>query len=241
MATFALTNAVVHIAGYDFTCDANELMLSTEAEALDVTTFCDAGWRKHILGLKSSMLSVTGFWDSAADQAPDPQVFPKLGTADEVATVGNVNTEAEVAYLARLGKFSYQHGGALGQVYPFSVSGQGTSNPGVVRGQLAVKKQTVNATGAVGSVVNLGSATGKTVYATLHVFSRGTTITIDVEADSAANFPSPTTVATINGGAIAATGGFWLTPTAGTSDAYYRFNVTGVTGTHTIAGAIAVV
>jgi hypothetical protein len=241
VATLALIDAFVHIAGYDFTCDANELMLSADAEALDVTTFCSAGWKTHIAGLKTSTLSVAGFFDSAVDQAPDPQIFPKLGTLDEVVTVGDVNTEAQVAFLAKLGKFSYQHGGAINQVYPFSVSAQGTGNPGVVRGQLAAKKQTVAATGATGTVVNLGSASGKTVYASLHVFTRGTTITVDVEADSAANFPSPTTVATFNGGAITATGGYWLTPTAGTSDAYYRLNVTAVTGSHSIAGAIAVV
>jgi len=240
VATLALTDAFVHVAGYDFTCDANDVMLSAEAEAQDVTTFCSAGWREHVMGLKSSALSMKGYWQSASSAAVDPQAFDSLGTANEVVTVGDVNTETEVAYMGQLGKFTYNHGGTIGQVYGFSLDCQGTDGVGVVRGQLAAKKQTVNSTGAFGSVVNLGDATGLYVYCTLHVFSAGTSITVKVQSDDNSGFTTPTDVATISGGAISAAGGYWMTRVAGTTDTYYRLNASAVTGSFSIAGAIGV-
>lgn len=240
MATLALTDAFVHVAGYDFTGDTNDVSLMAEAEAKDATTYGSAGWREHVAGLKSASLSMKGYWQSASSAAVDPQAFPLLGTANEVVTVGAANTASSVCYLGRLGKFKYDHGAPLGEVYAFSLDCQGTDGYGLVRGALAAKKQSVSATGQVGSALNLGDATGKYVYASLHVFSAGTSITVKVQKDDNSNFTSATDVATFNGGAISAVGGFWLTRTAGDSDTHYRIYVSACTGTFSIAGAIGV-
>lgn len=240
MATLALTDAFVHVAGYDFTGDTNDVMLTGDGEAKDTTTFGSAGWRESVLGLKSSAMAVKGFWQSASVNAVDPQAFDQLGTANQVVTVGDSNAEGGVAYIAQLGKFNYQHGAPIGEVYGFSLDCSGTDGVGVVRGLLAAEKQTVSSTGQVGADCNLGDATGKYVYGALHVFSAGTSITVKVQKDDNDTFSSATDVATFNGGAISAAGGFWLTRTAGDTDTYYRIYVSACTGSFSIAGAIAV-
>lgn len=240
MATIALTDAFVHVAGYDFTGDTNDVMLTAEAEVKDATTYGSAGWRENVVGLRMAALSMKGYWQSASSAAVDPQAFPLLGTANEVVTVGDVNTEANVAYMAQLGKFKYDHGAPIGEVYGFSLDCQGTDGVGVVRGQLAAKKQSVDSTGQIGTGVQLGDATGLYVYASLHVFSAGTSITVKVQSDDNANFTSATDVATITGAAITTAGGYWMTRVAGDTDTHYRLYVSACTGTFSIAGAIGV-
>ena len=110
-----------------------------------------------------------------------------------------------------------------------------------MRGQLAKAKGNVSATGQLGSVLNLGAPTStQYVYATLHVFSAGATITVEVQSDSSAGFGTPTTRGTI--GPITARGGTWMTRVAGpfAAETHWRMNVSAVTGTHSVAGAIAV-
>jgi hypothetical protein len=71
------------------------------------------------------------------------------------------------------------------------------------------------------------------------VFSAGTTITVQVQSDDNAGMSSPTTVATI--GPITVVGGTWMTPIAGPiTDTYYRMNVSAITGTFSVAGAIGI-
>src|SRR5690606_8311913 len=109
----------------------------------------------------------------------------------------------------------------------------------IVRGQLAKATGSVDSTGPLGSVLNLGqAASGQHVYASLHVFAAGTTITVLVESDDSADFASPTTQATI--GPITARGGTWVTSAGPITDTHYRLNVSAVTGTFTVAAALAV-
>lgn len=242
MAVLALTDAFAYVAGYDFTTDTNSLMLDMEADARDKTTFASSGWREFAGGLKSSKFDMEGFWQSATSQAVDPEAFPDLAVVNRVLTFGDVETEATVAYLAQLGKFSYELGGQLGELAPFKLGSIGTDGVGVVRGQLAKAKGDVSATGALGSILNLGAPTStQYVYATFHVFGTpGTTITIQVQSDDGAGFATPTTRATI--GPLTAAGGTWMTRVAGpfAGETHWRFNVSAITGTFTVAGAIGV-
>ncbi|WP_030487270.1 hypothetical protein [Micromonospora chokoriensis] len=240
MSSFALTDATTWVAGYDFTTNLNQMSLAVEAEQLDSTTFGGGGFRSRAGGLKSVSAQLAGYWESAAVNAPDPQAFPDLGVADRVVTMAPTPTEGSVAYFAQLGKFGYQLFGAQGELTPFSLSMASTNPAGLIRGQVAKAKGSVSATGATGSVLQLGTVSGtQYLYAVLHVFSAGTTLTVQVQSASTVGFASPT----VRGTFAAATtqGGLWLARVAGPiTDAYYRLNVSAVTGSFVVAGAIGI-
>lgn len=236
MAAFALTDVFMHVHGYDLTCDSNELRMELASNPLDVTTFCSDGWTELIGGVKSSTFNMAGFWS----QGQDVVSFDDLGVVNRAMTFGPVNTEGQVAYLAKLGHFNYQQGGAHGEAAPFALTAAGSDGWGVVRGKLAAAKQTVTATGVAGSVVELGAvAADEYLYATFHVFEAGTTITVQVQSDENATFAAPTTRATI--GPLTTTGGTFIARVAGAiTDTHYRLNVSAITGEFSVAGAIGV-
>ncbi|MET7949219.1 hypothetical protein [Micromonospora sp. NPDC005324] len=240
MGSFALTDATVLVAGYDFTTNLNQASLTVDTEQLDATTFGSGGWRSRAGGLKSVAASMAGFWESAAVNAPDPQAFPDLGVPDRVVTMSPTPTEGSIAYFGQLGKFGYNLFGQMGELTPFSLTMSGTNAVGLIRGQVAKAKGNVSATGATGSIVQLGAVpTGQYLYAALHALSAGTTLTVQVQSAATGAFSSPTMRGTF--AAATAQGGLWLTRVAGPiTDAYYRLNVSAVTGTFQIAGAIGI-
>lgn len=242
MAVLSLTDAYAYVAGYDFTGDSNNLAAQVEVAQLDKTNFGSGGYTEVVGGLRTVNFNMAGFWqvDGSSDQAVDNQAFSQLGTADQVYTFGPVETEGSPAYMFQAMKSQYVFGGTVGEIMPFSLAANGTSGQGVVRGQLAKARGTVAATGALGSVVELGAVgASQYLYATFHVFSPGTTITVTVESDDNSGFSSATTRATL--GPITTSGGTWATRVAGAiTDTYYRFNVTGITGSHTVAGALGI-
>ncbi|HEY9416720.1 MAG TPA: hypothetical protein VIQ30_18350, partial [Pseudonocardia sp.] len=82
-------------------------------------------------------------------------------------------------------------------------------------------------------------ASGQFAYAALHVFSAGTTMTVQVQSAATVGFASPTTRGTFS--AATAVGGLWLTRVAGPiTDTYWRLNVSAITGTFQVAGVIAI-
>lgn len=245
MSSFVLTDAAVFVHGYDFTTDSNNLSLKLAIDDLETTTFQGGGYRTRIAGLRDIDGELQGYWSSdvttAITGAPDKESFPDLGVVDRVITVSPTETEAQVAYICQAGKFSYELGGNIGDVMPFTLSMRGTNGAGLVRGQLAKARGDVSAIGVLGSPVNLGApVTGQYVYVAFHVFTAGTTITVQVQSDTASNFPSPTTQATI--GPLTTAGGVWMTRVAGpfVGEIWWRLNVSAITGTFNVAGTIAV-
>ena len=242
MATFTLTNVAVHTDGYDFSTDSNELMLGVEVDDVDVTTFQSGGNRVRVGGLKDVSLDLSGFWQAGAGQV-DPTAFGLLGATPRVTTVSPTTTEAQTAYLFRGGQFSYEIFGSIGEAAPFSLSVMASDGIGVVRGQTAKSKGTVSTTGPLGSGLTDLSTNDQVsatqfLYGALHVFSAGTTITVVLESDDNAGFISPTTRATF--GPITTTGATWMRVAGPITDTHYRFNVTAITGTFTVAGVIAI-
>lgn len=235
MAVLALTNAFVHVAGHDFSGDSNSLKLTTEVEPKDRTTFGSGGWREFTGGLRSSAFDLAGFWQSDTAAAVDPQVFPNLG-ASHVHTVGVDNTEGAAAWSWQAARLRYQLLGEVGELAPFTVSSSGADGVGVVRGWLAKKKGAVSAVGALGSAVEVagGVSASQHLYGAFHVFTAGTTITAVLESDDNAGFTTPTTRATV--GPLTTTGGTWAARVAGpVTDTWFRWRVTAVTGTFTVA------
>lgn len=248
MSSFTLLNSTCYVHAYDFTTDLNQLSLKVDVDDLDTTVYQPAGsggYRTRIGGLRNTEAQLDGYWQSGATtaivDAPDKEAFPDLGTIDRVVTITPAGTEAQASYIVQAGKFNYEAYGSIGEVTPFTLSMLGTNGVGMVRGQLAKARGNVSGTGALGTVVNLGAPTAtQYVYCAFHVFSAGTTITVQVQSDTASNFPSATTQATI--GPLTATGGTWMTRVIGpfVGETWWRLNVSAITGTFNVAGTIAV-
>lgn len=239
MGSFAFVDATTWIGGWDCTGYLNTCSLNLSADELDNTVFGLGGFRRRIAGLSTVQAQFGGFWE-AGTGTPDPESFTNLRTVDRVVTMAPDDAETTTAYMWQGGSFGYQLFGQIGQVTPFSLNYSGTNGVGEVRGQVAKAKADVSSTGATGSVVELGDvAASEYLYATLHVYSAGTTITVQVQSDDDSGFGSPTTQGSFTG--ITAVGGTWLTRVAGPiTDTFFRFNVSAVTGTFSIAGAIGI-
>jgi hypothetical protein len=236
--SFALLDCTTWVDDYDFTGDSNKISLSPEVTELDGTVFGGGGWNKPTGGLKMAAAALEGFW-----QAPvDAEGFADLGSVDRAVTVSPTGLVASPAFLFQATKLKYTAFGDVGALTPFTLDMSGSNTTGMVRGQVAAAKQAVSGAGALGSAVLLGApVAGQYVYAALHVFGTpGTTITVQVQSDDNAGMTSPTTRGTI--GPVTAAGGTWLARVAGpfAGETYWRLNVSAITGTFTVAGAIAV-
>lgn len=240
MTVAALVDASIYGGGYDFTTDTNNVKLAADVAEKDATTFASGGWSEVAAGLNAASLEVSGFWQTGTGQV-DPTAWTNLAADGVPFTVTPTEVEGDVAYFLNTVETSYSLFGPVGELTPFSIKSPHTRGGyGLIRGKLAKGKGNVSATGALGSAVQLTAASAtQYVYAVLHVFTAGTTITVQVQSDDASNFPSATTVGTI--GPITTAGGTLLTRVAGPiTDDWYRLNVSAITGTFSVAGAIAV-
>jgi hypothetical protein len=241
--SFALLNATTFVGGYDFTGTMNQLALTGDLEELDSTVFGSVA-RSRTAGLQDVTAQLVGFWDAGTGQV-DPVVFAALGGGVQVATHTPNGTAGDVAYMYQAREFSYNLFGEVGQLAPYTLSLMGSSGnaqPGLIRGRLAAAKGNVAATGAFGSVVELGAvAAGEYLYLAFHVFTAGTTISVKVQSDDNAGMSSATDVASATIGPITAAGGTWMTRVAGPiTDTHFRLNATAVTGTFNVAAALGV-
>lgn len=244
MAIFTLTDALILAHDQDLSGQSNKTQLKVSVEEKDASVFGQQGWQGVVGGLKKADLSASGF-QSAASSAPDgvldAAAFAALGVADRAWTVAAANSATQPAFLAQLGHFTYEQFDAVGEVAPYSIGAKGTNKNGVARGQLCKAKGSVAATGVLGSGVNLGAGgVGKFLYATLHVQTAGTTVTVIIQSDTSGAFGAPTTRATI--GPITAVGATFMVPVsiAAVTDTWWRMNVSAITGTFSLAGALAI-
>jgi hypothetical protein len=239
MAIFTLTDALILAHDQDLSGQSNKTSLKVSVAELDASVFGTQGWQGVAGGLKSVAISADGFLEPTA--VLDAALWASLGVADRAWTVAAANVAAQPAFLAQAGEFDYTTYDAVGTLMPFTIGAKGTNKNGVVRGQLAKAKGSVAATGALGSGVNLGAGgAGKSLYATLHAFTAGTTVTVIIQSDTTSGFGAPTTRATI--GPITAVGGTFMVPVPITAvtDTWWRMNVSAITGTFTLAGALAI-
>jgi hypothetical protein len=243
MGSLVLKNLRTWADGYDMTSDANSGALDLMWETHDTTVFVPAGSggaRKRACGLEDVAANLRGLW-STGDGSVDADAFTNLGVTDAVLTMSPDGVEGSVAYMMRQGRFKYSMFGEVGKPAPFSLEFKGTQGQvAVARGMVAKTDGDVSATGAIGSEVELG-AVGATqyLYASLHVFTAATTITVIVESSADDTFASPTTRMTLGPATVA--GGVWGTRVAGAiTDTWWRLNVSAITGTFNIAGSIGI-
>lgn len=236
MANLSLTNCEILVGGLDMSSFLNKASLKTSAAELDVTTFGQT-FRNRIGGLRDTEVAWDGFWTSI----PDAAQFAALGSPNQAVTISPEGAEQKTAYLFLGGQFSYDQFGKVGDAAPFSATVKGTDDvTGLVRGQFAALTRSISATGQLGSILTMaGPSSSQFVYATVHVTTAATTVTIQVQSAPTVGFASPTTRATI--GPLTTTGGTFMTRVAGPiTDGFWRFNVSAITGTFVISGGIAV-
>ncbi len=234
-----LKDVFLYIDAFPFRPVTSTAALSSEKEAVDATTFGSAGAREYEKGLERTTAEISGKW-GAGTSGVDSDLWADLAADDErVYTLGEAETETNIAWSFRANRTNYMVGGELGVLAPFSANAQGRSR--LLRGQLALKQTTITATGAAGSVVNLGAvAATQHLYAVLHLLgTAGSSITVQVESDSDGTFATPTTRGTF--GPHTTAGGKSLTPVAGSiADTHWRLNVSAISGTWSVAGFLAV-
>lgn len=243
MSTYAALAHTTWVGGYDMTTDLNQLQLDLPRDALVNTPFGSTAQRRAS-GFQDVQAQLAGFYD-AADDAVDEKTFAAMGSTLQVVTHTVSGTELDVAYFYQAKQFNYEVFGQVGEMTPFSLQiqgarGNGTLSAGAVRGRLTKAKGNVSATGALGSGYQLGAvSSSQYLYGAFHIFSAGTTITVVLESDDNSGFSSATTRATL--GPLTTTGGTWATRVAGSiTDTYFRYRVTAITGTFSVAGSIGI-
>lgn len=224
MATQVISNAKVWLGKYDLSGDINALAMRYGADMQDATTIGDTA-RVRRPGLKSFGLQLDGFVNLGTGLADDA-LYGLVAANDTPVCIGPLTgADGELAYASTLDVASYAPGAKVGDMYAFSVSGEGSAD--LIRGTL-MHNATRTATGT-GTIRQLGavSATQK-LYAGLFVTAAsGTTPTLAVTVQSAAasGFASPTTRATFS--TVSAAGAQWATPVAGAiTDTYWRVSYT---------------
>lgn len=239
-APISLTDCTIWCDDFDWTGWSNKLTLDASVDELETTAFGGGGYRSRIGGLRDVEAAVEGYQEDGTSTI-GPELFPDLGTADRVWMASPTGAVTTTAYIFQAGKFKLSQFGDVGQVAPFTLNAKGTNSQGLIRGQVAAAKQNKSSTGVLGSVVNITAPTAtQYVYCAVNIFSAGTTITLQLQSDTASNFPSATTVATI--GPLTTAGGTWMTRVAGplSGEDFWRLNVSAVTGTFSIGAAIGV-
>lgn len=243
MAELAVVGAFAYFGAHDFSGDIDTWKMDGTAEALKKTTFRSGGANTYKIGLKTTTMAMEGFADLAADGQDEHLFSVYSGRTAAVVTIGNDEVEGAACCMTQqfTPSFTPGGGGQVGQMSRFSMSGQGTDVAGGVRGFLFKEQGSVSATGAIGTAIQLGPTSATQYrYATLHLLgAAATTITVVLEMDSDNTFSSATTVGTL--GPYTTAGGRWMTPVIGAAtDEWYRFRVTAITGTWTVAAAAAV-
>lgn len=191
MASLALTDARLLIAGRDLSGQMNALALEYGAEMLDASTF-GVGTRVNAGGLKSVVANAQGLWDASTVNAPDPAIFDNIGVADIPVIIAPSPAVGDRAYLFRAVHSEYTPGGQVGELLGFSVAMEGAGGLPLIGGALL---HNGSATGNVtGTAVQLGAVSASQfVYAALQVMSGTGNFTVVVESASDQAFTVPNT------------------------------------------------
>lgn len=190
----------LYVGSYLLSALLKEMHLEYSADMLDATTFCSTT-RINAAGMKSIALAVSGLLPaaSAADQQ-QWDLFAKVGTdAVPVALLPhNVPVEGDRALFFKSVQTSFQHGGPLGQLLPFSASfANGTGTYPLVHGYALEPGTTARIASSYSVGTNKPGAVSASqyAYAALHVWaaSAGDTLNVTISSAADAAFTSPTT------------------------------------------------
>lgn len=238
-----LKNVRSWVGGYDMTTDLHQVGLDLSRDEQDDTRFQppgSGGARARLAGLEDVTATYGGYFGGTATGADKNNFDAWTGGLEEPWTLSPDGLEGSPAYVMRGGRFKYSVGDQVGNNHKTTTTVMGTNGEtAVVRGLVTKTQGTVSATGATGTAMQIGAvAAGQYLYAVLHVFSVGTTITAVIESDNASNFPSAVTQLTF--GPITAIGGTMLRVAGPITDDWVRLRVSAITGTFSIAAVAAV-
>ncbi|MBM7083604.1 hypothetical protein [Micromonospora humidisoli] len=234
MGKFVLKGVRLFVGGADLTGNTNKVELSSEVEVKDATAFNPASptevWQEVLAGLASTKASGAGQWEAADPSRVDDASWAGLGGVGAWTACPAGAAVGDVAWLTRMMQGSYQLGGAVGEVAPWSADWSG-SWP-LSRGQVLHPPGTARTATGTGTARQLGALldTGA-LYVTLHVLSAAgitPSITVVVESDDTVGFGSPTTRATFT--AATARGGQAVKVAGPVTDDWWRVRWT-ISGT----------
>lgn len=219
MATQTLLDCKIFLGGYNLSGFHNSIDMSYAPEMLDDTVFGTSGTRSSKPGLKTFESTGSIFWDTEIDGV----IYDRIGAQREVmsyAPEGNV--AGDVAFTTRGVNGTYNPlSGEVGQLMQSEFTANASNTP-LVRGRVLIPPAVVT-TGGTGVVIQLGAtATGKRVYAALHVTDPGAggTAGVTVHSAAAAGFASPTLRFTF--AAAAVQGAQWMELGGPITDQYWR-------------------
>lgn len=239
MAKQVLTNVALWFGQYNIQSQSNAASVELSADEVDVTSYADD---THVNqgGLKTAVMSVSGFWDAATvTGAPDSKQFSDIGSAVPM-TIAMAPTAGEVSYFLNALHAQYNSSARIGEALGFQA--RAGARDKLIRGTL-MESRVVTASGS-GAARQLGQVTAaQRVYAILHVTSAsGTTpsFTARLESDNGSGFPSATTRITFTA-ATAITSEF-LSATGAITDDWWRiaWTVSGGSPSFTWAAAVGV-
>lgn len=234
MAIAVYTDVTTWVHSHALTTDTNKCKLGVKPSIKNSTVFGMGGWERNTPGLRTTNADLSGFWDTPVDAA----TFAALGVTDRVVTISPTGLEASPAYVFQAGQFDYELFDQIGELTPFSLTMQGSHRNGLARGQVAKARGDVSGAGQLGSSLFMDSITFNRLFAVLHVFTAGTTITAQLQQDSDAGFGTPTVHGSI--GPITTVGATLIGPfTPALFENFFRLTVTAITGTFNVGAAIA--
>lgn len=243
MSFQVLTNCKIYLDAYDISGNSNKIDLKYGAESLDNTTF-GSTYKSRQAGLCSADVQIDGFYEvdatSAATYKIDDIVDANFGVTGKLLTIcPTTGAQGEVAFMVPSMIGEYNIGASVGEILPFTFSGQNTDV--LARGTVmenAAKTSTAN-----GTARQLGatSATQK-VYAGLHILAAsGTNPTLDVKIQSATVEGFGTPVDRITFAQATAIGSQWATAISGPiTETWWRATWT-IGGTNNPSFTIAIV
>lgn len=240
MAVAAFTDGRVYVGSLDLSGQSNSVSLDLSAAELDASTVKDA-WDVAVLGRKTAMLDVQGFW-AAGTGYPD-DLFNLLGTRNVVQTVAPDGSDGSVAYSYQGMVPKYSLGAPAGELIKFTAGGKldvsrairGT----VLHDDTATRSSTGNGTGrqlgAVGAT--------QSVYGALHLVGATGTATLQaiVQSDDNSGFTSATDRITFSTSTAATPTSQWSSAAGAITDDYWRVRyVIGGTGTVTFVCVVGI-
>lgn len=227
MAGQVLTTTGIWMDGYDLSGQSRGVSLSRGVDLKDATTF-GSTTRTAFPALKRSNLNVQGLWSagsSTVDGAPDKALYSNIQTEGSIFSVAPVATEGTPAYTFQATQSSYEFGGQIGEIMPFSLAAECSTTPGLVRGQLIFKKTALSSSGN-GTKFQVGAvAAGQKMYAGLHVLAAGTgTFDGILQSDADASAGSESTRITFT--QATAVSSQWGSVAGAITDTWWRLNYT---------------
>ncbi len=200
MAKFVLKNVRLFAGGADLTTVNSKVQFTAEAESKDTTAFAATGdvWHQVLSGIKSASISGQGQWEAGDASLVDDMAWSTQGAVVPISVCPATAADGSLAWLSQFNRTQYQLLGQVGEVAPWSLTGQGAWP--LVRGAV-LHGPTARTSSGTGTSVQLGAvSSSQRLYVALHVFSvSGTTpsLTVAIQSDNATGFPSAATVTTL--------------------------------------------